>query len=97
MIPKQPGWPDHLVCPQCRTAHGYDVAASGNQWVARCRRCQAFIKNMPQGGPAVLYFGKYAQVPLAEVAAKDRAYLEWLMAQPWVKFKVKEQIQEVLS
>jgi hypothetical protein len=62
-----------------------------------CPNCRKFVRWLSQGGPLRLYFGKHKGEVLAEVAAFDREYCEWLLSQVWLKPKLRTAILEVLK
>jgi len=90
-----------LTCPKCdhrfteRQANTRKIAVSnGYHLQARCPICNAYTKNLPHS-PPTLYFGKYKNMELSEVAIKDPAYLKWLLTQD-VKNTLKRHIERAL-
>jgi uncharacterized protein (DUF3820 family) len=69
-----------------------------NQNTAWCNGCDGFIKNIPQGKPIQLYFGKYKGRLLSTMDDETEIlYLKWVISQSWCKSLLKTQIEEHLK
>jgi hypothetical protein len=83
-----------LTCPKCGLVDGfYTVEKSGNH-VARCRRCDAFIKNIAYQEPK-FYFGKYKDHLVS--AIEDLNYLQWALANIKVSQSMRDAIRERIN
>ena len=45
----------------------------------------------------MLSFGKYKGVSITDIHKKDKQYLQWLITQPWFKFKHSEDLKQILN
>lgn len=94
---------EELICRSCGIVttepkiEQIPLHAGGFHLKASCPDCGAYLKFLPHGGPAALYFGKYKGESIADVAVKDAEYLRWLHDQDWVKSKLRMQIDEALQ
>jgi hypothetical protein len=82
-----------IICQNCGSINDYRTVMKSNQNTAWCNGCDKFIKNIPQGKPATLYFGKYKGRELSSMVSDDELkYLEWVSEQNWCKSLLKTQI-----
>ena len=86
-----------LFCQRCGKEVEAVLTPSGVHMKGSCGECGRYIKFVSQGGPVKLYFGKYRDETIDEIAKKDRGYLEWLVRQEFTKPKIRESILEVLN
>lgn len=63
-----------IICPKCGSVNDYYTELKSNNNVARCNKCDAFIKNLPHADP-VMYVGKYKDKKISEI--EDLGYLIW--------------------
>lgn len=86
---------EQIVCRKCGSIDFYTELKS-NQNVARCSKCDSFIKNIPYKEPK-LYVGKYKDMPISEI--QDSSYLEWaiktLRLGSYVRDAVQKQIDKL--
>ncbi len=69
-----------------------------NQNTAWCNDCNGFIKNISQGKPPQLHFGKYNGCLISDLVTEEHLkYLNWLIEQPFCKSLLKSQIQSHLD
>lgn len=69
---------EDLICPKCGPIEKeYYTELKSNQNVARCLKCDSFIKNIPQGNDATFYFGKYKDQKVKDI--EDMDYLKWAL------------------
>lgn len=66
---------EQIKCPKCGEVDQFYTELKSNNNVARCSRCDAFIKNIPYQTESIFYFGKYKSSKVSEV--DDLSYLEW--------------------
>lgn len=66
---------EQLTCLKCGSEEYYTELKSNNN-VARCSRCDSFIKNIPYGNPT-MYIGKYKNVAVSDI--DDIVYLRWAL------------------
>ena len=62
-----------IKCQKCGSEEYYTELKANNN-VARCSKCDTFIKNIPYEKPK-LYVGKYKGIPIDEI--NDLGYLKW--------------------
>lgn len=87
-----------VVCHHCGNVNDFRTELKSNQLTAWCNCCDAFIKNISQGKPPQLYFGKYKDRLISSMATQDELnYLEWLTGQPFCKTLLKSQIKDHLT
>ncbi|HYH14321.1 MAG TPA: hypothetical protein VD794_03820 [Flavisolibacter sp.] len=67
---------ESIICPRCNSTDYYTELLS-TQNVARCLKCNAFIKNIPYNEPQ-FYFGKYKGRVVSSI--EDLSYLRWALA-----------------
>lgn len=69
-----------------------------NQNTAWCNNCDGFIKNISQGKPPQIFFGKYKDRFIASMTSEEEiTYLKWVEAQPWCKNLLRNQISTHLA
>ncbi len=66
---------EEITCQKCGSKEYYTELKSNNN-VARCSKCDAFIKNIPYS-EAVLYIGKYKGQRVDDI--EDLDYLKWAL------------------
>ena len=64
---------EQLICPKCKSTEYYTEVKANNN-VARCSKCDTFLKNIPYEQPK-FYVGKYKDKPIGEI--DDLQYLKW--------------------
>lgn len=86
-----------IVCQNCGSINDYRTVMKSNQNTDWCNGCNKFIKNIPQGKPIVLYFGKYKGRELSSMNDEfEIKYLKWVIDQDWCKSLLKKQIEDHL-
>jgi predicted amidophosphoribosyltransferase len=85
---------EELICPKCGPTTEYYTELKSNQNVARCLKCDSFIKNIPYKKP-MLYIGKYANVPIEEI--EDVGYLKWALKTLTLSSGIKTAIQKQID
>jgi len=69
-----------IVCPKCKSENDFNTQQRGIHTTAFCNQCKSYIKNLPQGKPSQLYFGKYKDKLISDMTSKDElSYLQWLL------------------
>lgn len=87
-----------IICKKCGAVDCYTTTQRGKHITAFCTSCDAYIKNLPQGKPPVLFFGKYKDREIASlITAEEIRYLQWLTGQSFVKTKLREDIDAHLK
>jgi hypothetical protein len=66
-----------IICPKCGSVNDYYTELKSNNNVARCLKCDTFIKNIPQGKEPTFYFGKYKDTKVKDI--EDMPYLHWAL------------------
>lgn len=87
---------EDLICPKCGpigTEYYTEMKANNN--VARCLKCDSYIKNLPQGGEPTLYFGKYKDQKVKDI--EDMPYLKWVLEKTNPAASLRKAIQERIS
>ncbi len=64
---------EELKCPKCSSTEYYTELKANNN-VARCSKCNTFIKNIPYDQPK-FYVGKYKNQEIGNI--DDVGYLKW--------------------
>lgn len=64
---------ESLKCPKCSSTEYYTEVKANNN-VARCMKCDTFIKNVPYDEPK-FYVGKYKGQKIGNI--DDMSYLKW--------------------
>jgi hypothetical protein len=82
-----------LICPKCGHNEHYTELKS-NQNVARCLKCDAFIKNIPYEQPK-LYVGKYKGKLISEI--EDVEYLKWALKTLTLGAAVRTAVQKQID
>lgn len=87
---------EQLICASCGPiGTEYYTELKSNQNVARCSKCDRFIKNISYDKPK-LYVGKYKDVPIEDI--NDTSYLVWAIKNMTsLKPKIKEALQQQLD
>lgn len=87
-----------VICQNCGSVNDYRTVMRANQNTAWCNGCDKYIKNVSQGKPPTLFFGKYKDRIIATMLHKDEVeYLRWLVAQPFCKNLLRSQITNHLN
>lgn len=74
-----------VTCPKCGSSD-YRIEPRGIHKTAFCNDCDSYIKNLPQGVPTTLFFGKYnGRTIESMVHPEEVRYLQWLVAKPDLK------------
>lgn len=82
-----------IICQHCGSINNYRTIMKSNQNTAWCNDCDGFIKNISQGKPPSLYFGKYIGREISSMITEDEVkYLQWITEQSWCKSLLKRQI-----
>lgn len=82
-----------IICQNCGSINDFHTIMKSNQNTAWCNGCDKFIKNISQGKPPVIHFGKYKGRLISTMVLKDEIqYLEWLNSQEWATSVIKGQI-----
>ena len=87
-----------IICQNCGSINDYRTVMKSNQQTTWCNGCDCFIKNLPQGKPVKLYFGKYKDRLLSSMdGVEEVQYLKWLQKQSWCNNILANQISDHLS
>jgi len=87
-----------VICQHCGNIDDYRIIRKSNQDTAWCNGCDRFIKNLPQGNPPTLHFGKYKDRLISSMVTKEEVdYLKWMTGQPFCKAKLKSDIENHLN
>lgn len=85
-----------LICPKCGDIGiEYYTEMKANNNVARCLKCDSFIKNIPQGNDPTFYFGKYKDKKVKDV--EDMQYLNWALKNIRLTSSMRTAIQNQIS
>lgn len=83
-----------IKCKICGSEDDYSTSVSGQHLKATCNKCGNYIKFLPQGKPAKLYFGKYKDREIRTLVTVDEInYLHWLLDQE-IKNNLRAAIQD---
>jgi len=89
---------ENITCSKCQSVNDYKTQQRGIHSTAFCNQCGSYIKNLPQGKPAQLYFGKYKDRLISEMASKEEvAYLGWLLSTDVKPNSLKQAITDHLN
>ena len=89
-----------MICKSCKKEFDEfktekKTFANGTKHIgAYCPVCGAYQQWLPQGGPDILYYGKYKDEKIEDIVKKDKRYLEWLKDN--CKRSVKNKIEKYL-
>ena len=88
---------EDLKCPNpnCNAINDYYTEMKSNNNVARCIKCDTFIKNIPQGNEPTFFFGKYKGKKVKEV--EDMSYLKWALQNLKLAAAMKDAIQKQIT
>lgn len=76
---------NQIQCPKCSSI-SYRIEDRGVHKTAFCNKCDSYIKNIPQGLPQKLYFGKYKDREVSTMTSQDEIkYLKWLLDNTEIK------------
>lgn len=68
-----------VQCPKCSSID-YRIEPRGIHQTAFCNKCDAYIKNLPQGKPAQLHFGKFSGREIQTMTSFEEVeYLKWMV------------------
>lgn len=82
-----------VICQNCGSINDYRPVMKSNQNTAWCNGCDKFIKNLPQGKPPMLFFGKYKGRLISTMLNDEEIrYLQWMVQQAWCKAPLSVQI-----
>jgi uncharacterized protein (DUF3820 family) len=71
-----------VSCQKCGSLNDYHTIQKHLHLTAYCNQCKSYIKNLPQGNPYVMPFGKFKGVLLSDMVSKDQVdYLQWMLKQ----------------
>ena len=88
---------EEIFCRNCGLVGDYHTVMKSGQNTAWCNGCSRFIKNISQGKPPTIFFGKYKGTLVSEM--QDVSYLEWLIkanvASPKLIDPIKDRISEL--
>jgi hypothetical protein len=84
-----------LICPKCGPTTDYYTELKANNNVARCLKCDSFIKNLPQGNDPTFYFGKYKDKKVRDI--EDMQYLKWVLGNLRVTSSMRLAIEKQIS
>jgi hypothetical protein len=69
----------NITCPKCQSIDDYKVEDRGLHKTAFCNKCDSYIKNLPQGKPITLFFGKFNGRTIdSMIEPNEIDYLRWL-------------------
>lgn len=75
----------NIKCTKCGSSD-YRIELRNIHKTAYCNSCDAYIKNLPQGLPQKLYFGKFKERLINSMNKKEEiSYLKWLLENTKVK------------
>lgn len=88
-----------IICKKCSSVNDYRIEQRGIHQTAFCKVCDSYIKNLPQGKPALLYFGKYKEREIQSMVSQEEVdYLKWLVTKPDLKpNSLRESIEQHLT
>lgn len=86
---------EDLKCPKCGTINDYYTELKANNNVARCGKCDTFIKNIPYQTEQTFFFGKYKGTKVKDV--EDMGYLKWVLANTKQTEMMRKAISEQIS
>jgi hypothetical protein len=88
---------ESISCKTCGLVDDYSIKERGQHRTAFCNGCGAYIKNISYQPPK-LYFGKFKDREIASLTNPNEvSYLRWLVIQPNLKDKLKQQISTHLN
>lgn len=85
---------EELICPKCGPTTDYFTELKSNQNVARCLKCDSFIKNIPYQDPQ-FYVGKYKNVPITKI--EDIGYLKWALKEMRLSASMRKAVEKQIS
>jgi len=87
-----------IQCTKCSSLD-YRVEQRSIHKTAYCNHCDSYIRNLPQGKPAMLFFGKFKDREISTMTSKEEVdYLVWMTKKLDIKpNSLKEAIQNHLS
>lgn len=88
-----------ITCNQCGSINDYRIIQKGIHQTAYCNGCDAYIKNIPQGKPFIMPFGKFKGTLLTDMTSKEQVdYLDWMLRQDFnnnIKTKVTDHLKSL--
>ena len=85
---------EHIKCPKCGAVDKYYTELKANNNVARCSKCDTFIKNISYNEPS-FYFGKYKGKKVSEV--EDMQYLKWFIGNTKPSESMRNAVQKQID
>ena len=85
---------EELTCPNCGPTTEYYTELKSNNNVARCMKCDAFIKNLPHAEP-IFYVGKYKGQNISEI--EDMGYLKWALKEMKLSANMRTALQRQID
>jgi len=85
---------EELICPKCGPTTEYYTELKSNNNVARCLKCDSFIKNLPHAEPT-FYVGKYKGKKISEI--EDIGYLKWALKEMKLSANMRSAIEKRIS
>jgi uncharacterized protein (DUF3820 family) len=73
----------------------YYTEMKANNNVARCLKCDTFIKNIPQGNEPTFFFGKYKGTKVKDV--EDMQYLNWALKNIKLSSSMRTAIEQQIN
>lgn len=77
----------------------YYITQRGIHQTAYCKKCDSYIKNLPQGKPFVFMFGKFKGTALVDMISTEQLnYLHWILSSDMnntIKTKVVEHLKTI--
>ncbi len=86
---------ENIKCNKCGSENDYYTELKANNNVARCNKCNSFIKNIPYQNEAIFYFGKYKGKKVSEI--EDIDYLKWVLKEIKPSLSMRTAIQKQIS
>lgn len=86
-----------IICNECGDVDNYRTEKKGNNLVAYCQKCGAYIKNLPYSEPA-LYFGMYKGTKIKDFTTpKMLNYLHWAYNNVKLTHNIRQAIKKQLG
>ena len=85
---------EDIKCNKCGSVNDYYTELKANNNVARCNKCDSFIKNIPYEEPT-FHFGKYKDKKVKEV--EDMQYLKWALDKVKLSSSMRTAVTQQIS
>lgn len=85
---------EQLICRNCGPTTDYRTEMKSGQNTAFCNKCDAYIKNIPQGEPA-FHVGKYKDKKVNEI--EDMGYLKWALKEMKLSANMRNAIEKQIA